>query len=33
MAKVKCSAKTKEGKACKNLAAGKSKCCASHKKK
>jgi hypothetical protein len=31
--KVKCSAKTKEGKECKNSAAGKSKFCASHKKK
>ena len=31
--KAKCPAKTKEGKACKNLAAGKSKYCISHKKK
>ena len=31
--KAKCPAKTKAGKACKNLAAGKSKYCASHKKK
>lgn len=31
--KAKCTAKTKEGKACKNLAAGKSKRCNSHKKK
>jgi len=33
MAKVKCIAKTKEGKSCKNFASGKSKRCASHKKK
>ncbi|MBU4503359.1 MAG: hypothetical protein KJ635_01480 [Proteobacteria bacterium] len=33
LAKVKCIAKTKEGKACKSFAAGKSKRCASHKKK
>ena len=32
-AKVRCSAKTKEGKRCKNLVSGKSKFCASHKKK
>ena len=31
--KVKCAAKTKEGKACKNFASGKSKNCASHKRK
>jgi hypothetical protein len=31
--KAKCAAKTKEGKACKNSAAGKSKFCSSHKKK
>jgi hypothetical protein len=31
--KAKCAAKTKEGKECKNSAAGKSKFCASHKKK
>jgi len=31
--KVRCSAKTKEGKSCKNTAIGKSKFCASHKKK
>ena len=31
--KVKCAAKTKEGKKCKNTASGKSKFCASHKKK
>jgi hypothetical protein len=31
--KAKCAAKTKEGKACKNSASGKSKFCASHKKK
>jgi hypothetical protein len=30
---AKCSAKTKEGKKCKNTASGKSKLCASHKKK
>ncbi len=33
MAKVKCIAKTKEGKACKNFAVEKSKRCATHKKK
>jgi hypothetical protein len=33
MATAKCAAKTKAGKACKNKAAGKSKFCASHKKK
>jgi hypothetical protein len=33
MAKAKCPAKTKEGKNCKNSASGKSKFCASHKKK
>lgn len=33
MAKAKCSAKTKEGTACKNLVSGKSTRCASHKKK
>ncbi len=31
--KVKCAAKTKEGKPCKNTASGKSKFCAAHKKK
>ena len=31
--KAKCAAKTKEGKSCKNSAAGKSKFCSSHKKK
>jgi hypothetical protein len=31
--KVRCCAKTKEGKQCKNTAAGKSKFCATHKKK
>lgn len=31
--KVKCAGKTKEGKKCKNYASGKSKFCASHKKK
>jgi len=31
--KAKCSAKTKEGKKCKNTVSGKSKFCASHKKK
>ena len=31
--KVRCSAKTKEGKQCKNTASGKSKFCAAHKKK
>ena len=31
--KAKCAAKTKEGKQCKNSAAGKSKFCAPHKKK
>jgi hypothetical protein len=31
--KVRCSAKTKEGKRCKNTASGKSKSCASHKRK
>ena len=31
--KAKCAAKTKEGKACKNFASGKSKYCISHKKK
>lgn len=31
--KAKCAAKTKEGKKCKNTAVGKSKFCASHKKK
>ena len=30
--KVKCAAKTKEGKSCKNFASGKSKKCAVHKK-
>jgi len=34
MAKTsKCAAKTKEGKKCKNTASGKSKFCATHKKK
>ncbi len=33
MAKVKCIAKTKEGKPCKSFASGKSKRCATHKKK
>ncbi len=31
--KVKCAAKTKAGKKCKNNAIGKSKYCAAHKKK
>ncbi len=31
--KVRCAAKTKEGKKCKNNASGKSKFCAAHKKK
>ncbi len=31
--KARCAAKTKEGKRCKNSASGKSKFCASHKKK
>ena len=31
--KVRCAAKTKEGKQCKNSVVGKSKFCASHKKK
>lgn len=31
--KVRCTAKTKAGKACKNTASGKSTKCASHKKK
>ena len=31
--KVRCSASTKEGKRCKNTATGKSKNCASHKRK
>ena len=31
--KAKCAAKTKAGKKCKNYAVGKSKFCASHKKK
>jgi len=31
--KVRCPAKTKEGKRCKNNASGKSKFCAAHKKK
>jgi hypothetical protein len=31
--KVRCGAKTKEGKQCKNTASGKSKFCATHKKK
>jgi len=31
--KVRCPAKTKEGKGCKNNASGKSKFCAAHKKK
>ncbi len=31
--KTKCPAKTKAGKKCKNYASGKSKFCASHKKK
>jgi hypothetical protein len=30
---VRCAAKTKQGKRCKNTASGKSKFCASHKKK
>jgi hypothetical protein len=30
---VKCAAKTREGKKCKNNAVGKSKFCATHKKK
>jgi hypothetical protein len=33
MAKAKCGAKTKEGKACKSFASDKSKYCAVHKKK
>ena len=33
MAGVKCIAKTKEGKSCKSFASGKSKRCATHKKK
>jgi hypothetical protein len=33
MAGVKCIAKTKEGKPCKSFASGKSKRCATHKKK
>jgi len=32
MAKVRCTAKTKEGKPCKNAPAGKLKRCSSHKK-
>ncbi len=31
--KAKCSAKTKKGTKCKNIVVGKSKYCASHKKK
>jgi hypothetical protein len=31
--KAKCAAKTKEGKQCKNSVTGKSKFCATHKKK
>ena len=31
--KVRCAAKTKDGKKCKNYASGKSKFCAAHKKK
>lgn len=31
--KAKCAAKTKQGTKCKNIATGKSKFCASHKKK
>ncbi len=31
--KAKCTAKTKEGKQCKNAAVAKSKFCATHKKK
>ena len=31
--KAKCAAKTTKGKKCKNLATGKSKFCATHKKK
>ncbi len=31
--KLKCAAKTKEGKKCKRTASGKSKFCSSHKKK
>jgi hypothetical protein len=31
--KVRCAAKTKEGKRCKNTASSKSKCCPSHKRK
>ncbi len=31
--KLRCPAKTKKGKACKNRASGKSKYCISHKKK
>ncbi len=31
--KMKCAAKTREGKQCKNTAVGKSKFCATHKKK
>ncbi|GBE03689.1 hypothetical protein BMS3Abin09_00607 [bacterium BMS3Abin09] len=30
--KVRCASKTKEGKKCKNMASGKSKNCAAHKK-
>jgi hypothetical protein len=30
---AKCAAKTKEGKKCKSFASGKSKVCATHKKK
>jgi hypothetical protein len=30
--KVRCAAKTKEGKKCKNTATGRSKFCSSHKK-
>ena len=33
MANVKCTAKTKEGKPCKSFASGKSKRCATHKKR
>jgi hypothetical protein len=31
--KAKCAAKTSKGKKCKNVASGKSKFCATHKKK
>jgi len=31
--KLRCVEKTKEGKRCKNIATGNSKCCAAHKKK